>query len=789
MLISSTIPNLVNGVSQQPAALRLASQAEAQEDFYSSVVEGLKRRPGTRHLAKLTASDWSNAFLHTINRDLNERYSCVVIGGDLKVFDLLTGAEKTVAFPNGKGYLSATSPTAFRAVTVADYTFLVNREVEVAMGAATTPARLPQALLSVTSANYSKTFKVFVNGVQKASFTTPNGSQATHIDQIATGFIATQLFNQLSANLPAGAEWAVTRNGGVIHIVNQLGNSFTLRTEDDWNNVYLKGITDKLQRFSDLPNQAPAGFKCEIIGEASSAFDNYYVEWDAPFGSETSGAWKETVKWAIPLGFNPATMPHILVREADGSFTFKQASWEQRKVGDEDSAPEPSFVGQSINDVFFFRNRLGFAAGENLVLSRSGEFFNFWPKTVTTLVDTDPIDVGVSHVKVSTINHAVPFNQNLLLFSTQSQFVLSGGDILSPSSVSVDQTTEFEGSPDVRPVGAGPHVYFPVSRGSSTGVREYYVEDDTAGNNANDVTSHCPKYVPGGVFKLAGSSNEDVLIALSKMEPHRLYVYKYFFGQDGKLQSSWSRWSLGEGTSILDASFIETRLYLVVQRADGVYLEDMEIETGAVDAGSSVLYRIDRKVYESDLAAPTFDGTYTTWTLPYATTRDLWVFVRAGDAVLREGYVLNHTRPTSSTVQARGDHRSSKVAFGERYESRYKFSTFLIKEEAVGGGQASVGEGRLQILYLSLDYTRSGFFEVRVHPAYRGTYTYKFTGRVLGSGNNVLGEASLETGRFKVPVLSRNTQVEIEIVSDHFLPCTFMAAEWEGRYDARSRRL
>lgn len=44
-LISSSIPNFVNGVSQQPFTLRLSSQLDAQENGISTVSEGLMKRP------------------------------------------------------------------------------------------------------------------------------------------------------------------------------------------------------------------------------------------------------------------------------------------------------------------------------------------------------------------------------------------------------------------------------------------------------------------------------------------------------------------------------------------------------------------------------------------------------------------------------------------------------------------------------------------------------------------------------------------------------------------------
>ena len=94
-LISRTIPNLVQGISQQPEILRLNSQATSQVNGFSSVVEGLKKRPPTNYVAKLTSSSLSNAYIHTINRDSSERYIVVITNGALSVYDI-AGTAKTV---------------------------------------------------------------------------------------------------------------------------------------------------------------------------------------------------------------------------------------------------------------------------------------------------------------------------------------------------------------------------------------------------------------------------------------------------------------------------------------------------------------------------------------------------------------------------------------------------------------------------------------------------------------------------------------------------------------------
>ena len=78
------------------------------------------------------------------------------------------------------------------------------------------------------------------------------------------------------------------------------------------------------------------------------------------------------------------------------------------------------------------------------------------------------------------------------------------------------------------------------------GVREYFVETDTETNDAADITAHVPTYVEGQITKLAASSNEDLLLMLTDGEKDVVYVYKWYFNKNEKLQSSWSKFKIGE---------------------------------------------------------------------------------------------------------------------------------------------------------------------------------------------------------------------------------------------------
>lgn len=795
-LITSAIPNLINGVSQQPATLRLASQAEEQVNFQSSVTDGLKRRPGSRHLAKVDTAPWDEAFLHTINRDRTERYLVAIRSGLLTVYDAKTGVQKTVNAPGGMSYLTGGTKTSYRAVTVADYTFIVNRDKVCSMSADTTPARPNKAIINVRAGNYGKKYRVFINGILRGGYDTPDGSTASHIDAVRTGVIAEKLHGTLSGTvtMPVGtsqgtgdfSSFTYQLLDDTVVITSSSATPFTVTVQDDTGGTAIAAVVSKTQRFTDLPRNAPNGFSVEIVGDNTSNFDNYHVTFES---EGSTGVWQESAKGGEQFKFNPSTMPHILVREADGTFTFKAASWVDRKVGDRERIPDASFVGRKISDVFFYRNRLGFLADENVILSKQGEFFDFWRDTATTILDTDPLDLAVSNTKVSILNHALPFNQSLLLFSDGAQFILKAGDILSAETAYVTQATEFESTTGVRPVGVGQYVYFPVPRGSFTGLREYYVEEGNEQNDALDVTSHCPRYIPKDLFKLSSSTSEDMVVGISSVTPNALWVYKFYFGEGGKLQSAWSKWLFSEEDRILSAEFIESELYLTVARDDGTFIERLDIESGALDTDAAIYYHVDRGTF---LTGGTYNaGTNTTtFTLPYVTSEPLWVIVGGNDGVYPEGYVPPaYARPTTATLSLPGNWVGRKLFCGVRFKSFYVFSTLFLRTQEAGGGVLAMDDGRLQVRRMSVNFASAAYFKTVVQAEGRDPSIREFTGRRLAASSATLGQIELTDGRFSFPVLSRNKAVTITLESDHFLPCAFTSAEWEATYHTRAKRV
>ena len=185
-LVSRTIPNLVQGISQQPEVLRLSSQATVQENGFSSVVEGLKKRPPTNYLAKLSSSTPNNAYMHTINRDVNERYLVQITSGAIEVYTV-AGVSKTVVMQTGaSNYLTSSDPKGdFVAMTVADFTFILNKQKTTAMASTTSSAKVEQAVYSVLQGVTSTTYSITIDGTIY-SFTSSNTNTQSIRDGVKT---------------------------------------------------------------------------------------------------------------------------------------------------------------------------------------------------------------------------------------------------------------------------------------------------------------------------------------------------------------------------------------------------------------------------------------------------------------------------------------------------------------------------------------------------------------------------------------------------------------------------
>lgn len=416
-----------------------------------------------------------------------------------------------------------------------------------------------------------QTYSIKLNDTIVASYSTGTTNEA---DTYKTTNIASQLYTRL-----VNAGWLCSLDGNVIQITAG-GTDFSFDFYDTWGGEALRGFKGINQSFATLPSTCFDGATVKIEGSANTDEGEFWVRYEkSAFTDEgiiqTQGAWKEHREPNIEHKFDYSTMPHQLVRRQDVQyeteanpygiyFSLEATLWSERLVGDYSSAPLPSFVDSYIQDLVLFRNRLGVISGQAITLSRIGDFFNFFPTTVTDVLEDDPMDIEASSNEASVIRYAIPVEKNLLLFGDEQQFILTSGD--NPFSLSTAQmfpALRYSFDTNIRPVAAAQTVYFADPIGNSVAIREYFIQTDTVTYEAPAITSHVPQLIP------RNASNPLVLFSvpsqniLGTLVPNtnELFIYKYEWQGNQKVQSSWSPWTLSK--NYLSAMTFNDELYLI----------------------------------------------------------------------------------------------------------------------------------------------------------------------------------------------------------------------------------
>ena len=837
-MINIPIPNLLNGVSQQPANLRFPTQAEIQENAYSSVVDGLGKRPPTEHLAKLITGDAGDAFVHAIDRgDGSDSYIVVIRDNNIKVFNQ-AGVESTVNVPSGTAYLDLTAPqvaagvtSAFKAVSIADFTFIVNvhQTVTLQSGAGTTsPAQANESLIWIKQGSYSTKYSTL--GTLAASFTSgPAGTSGglhtgtydsetfTNVAHADTVLIAAALKDQISlvnpVSPPAGNVFTITRGSGnyVIHMTRT--NVFDQSVSDGLGGNGLQIIKGSVQTFADLPYVAKGGMIVEIAGQAQEGVDNYWVKFFSKNGSTGigQGEWVETIGPGLQFKYTYTTMPWVLIKLPSGQFVFKPADgvgynpgsgvipgtdvkWSERIAGDDLTNPQPSFVGRTINDIFLFRGRLGILADESVILSESANYFNFWRTSAANLLDTDPIDVASSYPDVTILRHAVPFAERLLLFSDKVQFVLDAPTTLTSSSVRMASIANYEILQACKPALIGQEVFFAFVRGGYSGVRAFMPNQADANLLiAPEATSQVPKYIPGNMKVIAGTTHENILACQAYGDPSSLYIYKWFDADSQRIQSSWSKWTF-RGASVRGVVWIRSSMYVVMQRgAEGMFLEKVTVEPNRKDTHSQFVTNLDRRSsYNPPVLSYNSATDATTITLPYNVESGAAIAVVQQAFVGQEaGYELDVLTSTvgSPTITVRGDWTNVSLWVGEKYIMKYQFSTQYLRQSD-GQRPVTLSTGRFQLRAMTVAYSNTSFFKAEVTQRYTNTmFDYVFSGNILGTGQAVIGNVPVEYGAFRFPLYGRNDELFITLKNDTHLPSNFLNAELDASYESRSKRV
>ena len=605
-------------------------------------------------------------------------------------------------------------------------------------------------------------------------------------------------------------------------------------------NENMSVIGQKAQDISRLPAMNKQGYVAQIANTADLETDDYYVKFVADNGVSGAGSYEETVRphnfagtsadEEMKAGFNPATMPHALINNRDGTFTFakldlafgtaqgNQNYWKDRDVGDNESNPFPTILGKEITEMFFHRNRLGLIADEQIVMSKPGQYFDLFIVSAIAASDDNAIDITVSDIKPAFINHTLPLKKGVMMFSDNGQFLLfTESDIFSPKTVRLKKIASYECDASIQPVDLGTSVLFTSNVSAYARAFEATVVDDDTPPKIVEQTRVVPEFLPKDITKSTNSASIGIT-TYGKKGDSTVYHYKYYDAGNTREQSAWYSWTLtGTMQHMLytGGSFFSVTLHdSSYKLCRHEYVADANATRAYVlggtssDVGSALKTarqfeaHLDNMTIATNVAGSAQTTTApekTVLTIPYtpANTTDLFMVglsgndsdgnsiagtVRAADAVGTNSVTFNNINL----------HSAAKVAVGYRYTSTIELPTYYVNL----GNNAYDTDGDLRISGINFEMGVGGPMEFHL----TSPFTYidssgnttkdiddyvQFESGIL-SNSSVFDKPPADLAKsVRVPVQRKNEKYTLQIQIPDPFSTALISASWDGIYNPR----
>ncbi len=760
-LIEGSIPAFFHGISRQPDTMRLPGQVEDALNVTLSVESGgFEKRPGGRLLATLSGLGTAEKLgVHLIDRDASERYALLHrANGTLRVVSLLTGTEHTVQplSDSARAYLSGDPETDFAWVTVADYTLIANRKHATAMSTTPEPTPPPTATLFVSMSQ--GTTQIHVGGAVVDYIATPSDTVAA---------TAAKIGEKLRAAV-GSAFWIVWSSSFII-LRRHDGADFTIDVFDGGG--YVKVVKDSVAGLDELPARCQGGTVYSVRSVNDSGF---YVRFEQ-HGGDMRGTWRETVAPGSKGRIDANTMPHALVRQADGTFVVKQLSWAARPCGDDRTNPVPEFIGRPIADMVFHRNRLVLVSDESVHFSQAGDYFNFWSEWATQVLDSDAFGLTAATNSVALLRFAAPFRKTLFLAADTAQFEVNSPDVLTPKRASIDLATTYKISPRARPSVVGNALLMGSDGPASASILEYAYNDGGATLEAVDIVKHASGLIPAPLKSISGDAVTGNLVVLSAAAPRDIFMHTFFWHGESRAQSAWHRWTFG-ADRIHSAGIVGTAVIVVMARGADVVVQSVDL---ARSRPAEYPYTPGLDMQVSPYGVYDAAADETVFDLPYrAHDEPRLGCVPSLDFATRSMPEPLTDAANPNRIRVRGDWTAGPIAWGLTYDSEVTLSRIYPR----GEDKSAVLEGRLQLRSLTLAYTDTAHFDVIAQPEARAARLARFRSQRTSHVANRISTLPLVDGRFRFTVMSRADTVRITIRNASPHPFTITSASWVGFY-------
>ena len=789
MRVQGEMSNMIHGVSKQPDQRKGKGQCREQINCRSNLTRGLERRAGFSFISNLEDAGLANASWSMLDNGGGNKY-LMALGTDSPHFFKMDGEPCSFSFKNVKAmeYYQqnlADPKDQLLTRTILDTVFLTNKTVipkgydfdEIQPVPKVTWLKFgtfqPGTIIEIdtTAGNYNTT--VFNGFVTVDASGVPDAGQAARTAEYNGSWHAEQMKASVAdVRVSQYNNWL--RFEGIAVTINQAGAVVELYEADAITAIAkippvgMDGDVCRIKESKDEENSV-GYFVAKRVGVASNAF------------SEVS--WKETTAVGSKGGFSEETMPHRIVRSGD-AFTLEAIDWSDRQVGDLDTNPYPSFIdnGLAITSIGLFQNRLFLVSGEVVYFSASDSFYDLWRESSFYLTDADPFEAVADTNDVNVIRYAVQFDGDLILFSDNTQFMLSGNENQTYHSSLIRVAAEYKSDLKADPVVAGDRIYFGTNYGNYAGVREFFTSDFNASRLAFSITEHVKDYMEGSFSHLATSSEIDVLVCLLSRPSSSFYVYEWLIQGQEKVQQSWSTWELPEGCEVQWVGFTGSTMNAVVKMRTYAGQEfqiwTLDWDDPAGTHGLPFSLRMDARFETTATYNP--DTGFSSWYAPF--DREDLVFVEGSESP-DPGFEVSAERQLDGSWTTPHDLTGITLIGGVRYTSKYVFTNPMLR-----GSDGVVREvTRLQLGRMYLNFSTVGYVQFKIEDTYGRIKTIDYNSRRMNTLTNRVSYIPTEGSQWQFGVRRNTKDIQMTLYTDDITPFTLKSADWTADYNKRRR--
>jgi hypothetical protein len=975
--VSQKLANLVGGVSQQPDTVKFSNQLRVCDNYYPDFTLGLAKRPGLQAKGKLANAVDDGTWFH-IFRDDKEKYIFQFSkAGALKIWDANSGLQQTVnaVAAEATTYAVHDSFDDLATLQINDYIFILNRTKTVAQGATASASYNPFGFVNINTVAFNTDYIITIDGIN-FTHTTPSNASGSTQNSVQT------IITALAAAINGNANYVAQGIGNSIFIRRANNADFSLKATGGTIGTAIEAFKEIVTSVAQLPREFLSDRRIKVEGTAESNSDDYWVVFVPSTAGQTSGVghWEETIAPNTILGMDTETLPHVVIREANGTFTYRQLDeasaiasagttvvtgiptsmsitsatsgghvvgeefaaiggtgknlrlrvdkvktvtiansyaansssyvrqistpiyqavwrqqsrligydtnyywylagnqigvtstttlvvgdttyvvngsfqnisnetragitsvkvtngvidaisivqagqgytalnavsnaagdafrietvntqnlegdevrleyWKPRSVGAADTNPMPSFVGNTIDGISFFKNRIIFTSRQNAICSQAGDYFNFFASTVITIVDSDPIDISASSLKPIRFKHLLPVPRGLLLFGDNAQYVLeTTTEAFAPKTAEINLLSAFSQSDAISPIDIGPSYIFLEEGDKASSIYEMNIGDNVGGKpTVQELTRPLPYYIPAAINSLKVSQSANTFALLSRQDLKSIYLYR-FFNTGETRYSAWFRWVLPGTVESFD--FDQDIMYVVTKQGSGYVLNTVSLLTetpsqSLLFEGEYLDVRLDYFDYNPILVYKSAtDTTRVCFKDGFENTEEQAVLMYLDPAIAGsfEEQTLQYdaTAPTGEKyyLEVDGDQTTSKFAIGYKYEATAELPAFYyVKAE---GNKDTINVPRIS--RLKVNSYNSGPYRALVTADGRDDFSLSLP---QIAANNYLADniPLIRNAQSTVPILAKGDQFSFSLIADAPFPTAFTSVTWEGTYN------